>query len=531
MIGSERWAERAAPRGPQQPTVEDLVRPVGSTRTVCFTDEQGLRDAATYDELAGRVARAAARLRARGVEAGSPVAISLRSSLRVMTAALAVWAAGGVLVSVPPRTRRSDLGHAQRFRAVLGTMGCLHQIVDGGHAPDIGPPIRVSVDELTAPGSEADPEQVVPGVALVQFTSGSLGEPKGVAVGRDALAGHLDMIGRCFRLDPADDTVATWLPMFHDLGLVCFFGAALSARVAQVHTDPRTFMRDPATWMRILAAERATITGAPNFGYRLAGQVPHPPDLDLSRVRCSLNAAERVLWSDLEAFDGAVGPLGFGMGAVMPAYGLAEGTVGVTCTPAGRGPTTGPGGHVSLGTPLPGNRVDVRGAGSSGSVHVDGDWLFDGYWTADGFASRAPGPFDTDDAGFLHDGELHVVGRRADVASIGGHNVFAEDVEAVVAGSLAQIVGCAAFKYSSELGERLALAVEIKRADAEQASSVARTTRALVSEVLGLRVAPVLVGRQGLIPRTTSGKPRRSRLRAAFLADAIPDSLVYAALR
>ncbi|MEV0001645.1 AMP-binding protein [Micromonospora sp. NPDC050980] len=513
-------------------SLEEIVRPYGSPETVTFVAGDGDRDTASYDVLARRIATAAHRLRAAGLRPGDPVAVTLANDLPTVTAALAVWAAGGTLVSLPPAPRRGREGHAARFGAVLDAMDCRLHLTGTADEPALTGRMR-AVPIAAVQGEErvADPEPAVPRTALVQFTSGSLGSPKGVAVRGDTFAGHVKMISRCFRLDPARDIVSTWLPLYHDLGFVCFFGSALYARTTQTHADPRSFVLDPARWLTMLAQERATVSGAPNFGFRLASRVPYPDGLDLSSMRSCLNAAERVIWEDLVDFHRVAGPLGFPWEAIMPAYGLAEGTVGVSCAPHDRGPVRGPDGHVSLGPPLPGNRYTVAPGEAPGSLLLDSDWLFEGYWTADGFQERRPGPFDTDDAAFVHDGELYVIGRRSEVASVSGHNVFAEDVEAVALSTAGPaLLGCAAFKHRGDAGERFGLVLEVSPRAREVAPELARAARRAVTDALGTRPGPVLVVPQGAIPRTTSGKPRRPVLRDAVLGGELPARRVLATL-
>ncbi|HEY0697942.1 MAG TPA: AMP-binding protein [Micromonospora sp.] len=513
-------------------TLEEVVRPHGEKATVSFLNGSSYGASVTYDELARRIATAANRLRANGVRAGDPVAMTLTNDLPAVVAALGIWAAGGTLVSVPPPPRKGQQLHAQRFGAVLTAMDCRHYLTSDTPNAATEKMHRVPIVALQGDDDSRDPEPAIPDHALVQFTSGSLGTPKGVAISARAFAGHIKMISRCFDLDPTHDKVATWLPLYHDLGFVCFFGSALYSRTAQVHADPRAFVLDPSSWMRMLADEQATITGAPNFGFRLAARVPYPCDLDLSRVRCCLNAAERVIWSDIEDFHRVTGPLGFRWEALQPAYGLAEGTVGVSCTVRGRGPTVSPDGHVSLGPPLPGNRYTIVGDETPGTLHLDGDWLFDGYWTESGFQPRPAGPYDTGDAAFERDGHVYVIGRHADVASIGGHNVFAEDVEAVALGVGSEsLLGAAAYKYSSATeGERFALVLEVSPRNRDEAAQLAKTVRGAVADAVNTRVSPLLVVQRGVIPRTTSGKPQRRALREAIHAGEIPARRIFAEL-
>jgi acyl-CoA synthetase (AMP-forming)/AMP-acid ligase II len=200
---------------------------------------------------------------------------------------------------VPPEPHAGGELYADRFGAVLEALGCRVRLAAGPSALDGRPGRVVPVAALQGEDGGPLPEPEVPATALVQFTSGSLGAPRGVAISADALAGHVALIGACYGHDPDSDVVATWLPLYHDLGFVCFFLAALASRVPQVHAEPRSFVMRPASWLSLLAAERATISGGPNFAFRLASRVPYPEGLDLRRVRSVMNAAERVTWADV----------------------------------------------------------------------------------------------------------------------------------------------------------------------------------------------------------------------------------------
>lgn len=525
-----RQRDRASP---QPKTLEEMVRPYGVGTTVSFVDAEGARTTVSYDDLARRAATAADRLRQYGVRAGDCVALTVTNDLASVTAALGVWVAGGTLVSLPPRPGGARAEGLDRIGAVLAAMGCRHHVSAGDDDPSPAETTGVPLSALQ--GEEAgvpDPEPAVPDTALIQFTSGSRGAPKGVAIGRDTFLGHARMVAGYMTLDPAVDRVATWLPLYHDLGFVCFFSAPLYARTDQVHILPRSFVLNPSRWLTLLARERASVSGAPNFGYRLASRASYPDGLDLSRMKFTINAAERILWPDLEAFQQVAGARGFPWEAIVPAYGLAENTVGVSARLPGTGPVLGPDGHVSLGVPLPGSHFVVSEDRSPGTVLLGGDWLFDGYWTAEGFEPRPPGLFDTDDAAFLHDGELYVVGRQGEVASVGGHNVFAEDVEAASVTAGAPVVtGCAAFKHDrGGAGERFATVVEVSPRERARAGDIAAAVRTAVAEQIGSRPSPVLVVPSGAIPRTSSGKPRRGNLRAAVLGDELPEKRVYASL-
>ena len=511
----------------QIPVLEDIIRPFAVTgRGVAFLDHDG-RLELSYRELAERTACAAARLRSSGVTAGALVATTVRNDLPSVLAVLATWALGGTVVSLPPAPRADRGWHARQFRPVLETMGCAFLVADeepGEESPASASRRTIPKQALAEPepGHVAMPDAALPATALIQFTSGSVGAPKGVAISGRALAGNIAAMIAAGDYQSETDKIASWLPLYHDMGLVAMFLTGLAARMDQVISQPADFATRPASWLTMLARERATLTAAPNFAYRLAAAVPYSEGLDLSSVRISISGGERLEWQTLLDFHAAAGPMGFDWGAIVPCYGLAEGVVAVSTTPVGRGPLQGPAGHVSSGRPMRGAQVRVPAGSSSGPVQLRGDWLFSGYHTKDGFQ---PVPsddwFDTGDAGFVHDGELYVLGRRNEVLSTAGRNVFAEDVESVTYEACGQLVRtCAAFRNSAVAG-RFGLVAEadprrVRGLDA--ARELARLIQSSVSETLGTRLTPVLVTRLGSIPRTTSGKVQRSQCRSLYHA-------------
>jgi fatty-acyl-CoA synthase len=505
-------------------TLEEILRPAGVRQTLTFIDAEGTPQTVSYGEFDSRLAAAAHRLAEHGVRPGDRVATVITTSLRSVVQALAVWRCGATLVSLPPPPRRALRDeYVARFRTVLAAMDCQHLITEGNDSPLGGGLRTIPAAALATSERLPCPGAAVPPVALIQFTSGSLGSPKGVTIGREILAQHLNMISRCMGCDPAEDVMSTWLPFYHDFGLVCFFLTGVCARVSQTHMHPRRFASDPSSWLRMLADVRATITGAPHFGFMLASRVPYPAGLDLSRVRVALNGGERIHWDDLEEFGKAAGPCGFAWEALLPVYGLAENTVGVTCTLRQRtGPARGPGGLVSCGRPLPGTTLRCDGsAAAPAELRVGGRWLFDGYYTGTGFVPRAGAELATGDVGFLDGGQAYVLGRRSEVISVGGRNIFAEDIEVIAAqAGRPWVQGCAAFKLAAA-GQRFGLCVEAGPRDVPDATMLAKNIRAAVSAELGTRVEPLLVVIPGAIPRTTSGKVQRGQCRAVYQSGAL----------
>jgi fatty-acyl-CoA synthase len=262
------------------------------------------------------------------------------------------------------------------------------------------------------------------------------------------------------------------------------------------------------------------MSAAPNFAYRLAAAARYGPGLDLSRMRVCISGGERLDWQALLDFHATAAPMGFDWGAIVPSYGLAEGTVAVTYTPLGRGPVRGPGGYVSAGRPMAGVQVEAPAGPELGPIRFRSDWLFSGYHADGALRPVVPGEwFDTGDAGFVHEGELYVSGRRDEVLTTGGRNVFAEDVETVahdVGGQ--RIRCCAAFRTQTD-SERLALMIEANPRlvkGLEAARELAAEVQGRVATTLGTRLRPVLVVRAGAIPRTSSGKVQRGQCRALY---------------
>jgi len=524
--------------GPPAPerflSLEEIVRPFGTDgRGIVFLDGAA-RSELSYADLARRMTHAAARLRQAGVAPGALVAMTIANDLPSVLALLATWACGGTVVSLPPVPRKDNGWHARQFDPVLAAMGCTFRVSDTATDMESAGTGRrtIAKQELAAAvsGRAALPDVTVPDTALIQFTSGSVSTPKGLAIGARTLAGHVGASIATLQFSGEADKTAYWLPLYHDMGLVVMFLCSLTARVDQVVTSPYSFAVNPASWLTTLATERATSTAAPNFAFRLAAAAPYRDQLDLSRLRVILCGGERVDWQTLLDFQSTAGPLGCAWEALSPCYGLAEGTVGVTNTPLGRGPQRGPGGYVSAGAPISGVQIRVPAGSRPGPVEIRTDWCLSGYYSSRGFEPVASGEwFDTADGGFAHDGELYVLGRRNEVLSLAGHNVFAEDVESVIHEACGQSVrACAAFRHQGDTG-RFAVMAEVNPRlvrDLDAAFELARLIQVSVNETVGTRLSPVLVTRLGTIPRTSSGKVQRSKCRSLFQSGQISRRLI-----
>ncbi|HZM81954.1 MAG TPA: AMP-binding protein [Candidatus Limnocylindrales bacterium] len=502
------------------PSLGDLARPFGVTDRGLTFPSDGVR--LSYDDIARQAATGGRYLTREGVRPGDAVAMTLSNNSASVIGAMSVWVAGGTLVSVPPVPRHAEPSHLDGVRQALTAMGCRTYLADGA-APEAFHAMRV-IDLPLLIGQEwgrfdRDPDLPPADMALVQFTSGSLGTAKGVAVSAEKLAGHLHAIAEHTQVDGERDRCFSWLPFYHDMGFVGMLLTCFGRRVDTTFVPPGEFAAAPARWMIGVAQTGATLTGGPDFAYRLAASAVYPEGLDVSSIRVCLSGAERVQWPSLTGFHNALAPAGLRWEAIGPCYGMAEGVVAATMTPLGRGPILGPNGHVSSGVPIPGVRLDAAPGPEPEPMRLGGDYIFDGYITASGFQPQQGEWFDTGDAGFMHEGELYVRGRLAEVITAAGRNVFAEDVEAVALRAGAPSVqAAAAFRYGPS-GNRFAAVVELNhrlRPTHEDAQAVGQKVKGAVLHALGVRVSPVILAKASTIPRTTSGKVQRARCRDSY---------------
>ncbi|MFJ5049653.1 amino acid adenylation domain-containing protein [Streptomyces sp. NPDC088719] len=386
-------------------------------------------------------------------------------------------------------------------------------------------------------------------VAFVQFSSGSTGAPKGVEVTHGAVRANLEQIRVASALGP-DDVVVSWMPYFHDMGLIGTHLAPLAARARQVKIGPLSFAKRPRLWFEVAARHRATVLSAANFALALA--VRRVPDevlarLDLSAVRLVLVGAEPIAPAVWRAFADKTRPSGLDATAAQPVYGLAEATLAVTFPPPGevaeplvldraslsRGvavdaePGEGAVELMDVGRPVAGCAVrivddagTVLGDRRTGHIMVSGPQLARGYHRLPDVSAEvfAGGWLRTGDLGFLRDGRLCVTGRHKDVLFLNGRTFHATDMEEVAAATPGLPPGAPAVVGSTDPvtgAERVVVFVPWAR-PARGAAEVLERVAARVREALLHDDVRVLAVPPGAFPRTTSGKLQRRRLRERF---------------
>ncbi len=494
----------------------------------------------TYGELAAESRAAARGLQRRGLEAGQAVAIMLPTSRAFFQAFLGVLIAGGVPVPIYPPFRWSQIEeHLRRQAGIVDNCAAAILVTVAGAQPAArllqaqAPAMRhvVTIDDLMEhTGHEPPATPRSEDTALLQYTSGSTGQPKGVVLTHANLLANIRAMGETVAAS-AEDVFVSWLPLYHDMGLIGAWLGSLYYGVPLVLIPTQAFLARPARWLRAIHRYRGTLSAAPNFAYEIvAAKVPDDElrGLDLTSWRVAFNGAEPVRASTLERFARRFAPFGFDARAATPVYGLAECAVGLTFPPLGRGPLIDSGGVVSCGRPLPGHQVRVLDEGGreaperlEGRVEFRGPSATAGYFdNPQATRTLLHGEWlDTGDLGYFAQGELYITGRVKDVIIRGGQHIHPYDLEEAV-GALAGVrKGCVAvFGATDRVSgtERVVVVAETRVAEAEARQALRRRIAELARAHLGAPADDIVLAGARVVLKTSSGKIRRAACRELY---------------
>ncbi len=546
----------------------------------------------TFAELYAAGNRCAAELARRGVPAGGRVALMLPTSRAFFVSYAGILLAGAIPVPIYPPFRADRIEeYAARQSAILNNaevcllltfrraeavanllrprVRSLSGVADAEkliEAADKAPPPSPGVSPLHVTGSRARHGS---DLALLQYTSGSTGDPKGVMLTHANLLANMRAIGEVVRLGP-EDVGVSWLPLYHDMGLIgawlslLYFGAPL------VVMSPLAFLTRPERWLQAFHKHRGTITAAPNFAYELCVRKIADKDIkgvDLSSWRAALNGAEPVNPETLERFAERFASYGFRREAQLPVYGLAEASLAVTVPPLNRGPLidrveretfTAQGravpaaledetaiAFVSSGEALPRHEIRiVDEIGNEVPDRTEGFLWFRGPSATAGYyrnpkateallprgPATAPGEYawvNSGDRAYRADGEIYVTGRVKDIIIKGGRNLYPHEVEELAARADGIRKGCiVAFGLTDEATgtEKLVVVAETRERDAARRAALASEVTGLVSGGLGLPPDRVELIPPGSIPKTSSGKLRREGTKQLYLAGTLSAS-------
>ena len=515
-----------------------------------------------YRDLDQAVSAVAAGLQRAGLDPGQTVAIMLPTGPDYFSAYFGVLRAGGVPVPIYPPARLTQIEeHVRRHAGILtNAQAAMLVTVPEARAvarlleAHVGGLRRIAtVPELIAGGGAPRPVAIRPlDTAFIQYTSGSTGDPKGVVLTHANLLANIRAIGQATDLAP-NDVFVSWLPLYHDMGLICAWLTSFYFGVPLVVMSPLSFLARPERWLRAIQHYRGTLSAAPNFAYELCVKRIVDADiegLDLSSWRIAANGAEPVVPETMQRFGQRFAAYGFRPEAMTPVYGLAESTVGLLSPPLGRGPRidrvrrdtfSGIGNaipaspddpsalsFVSCGSPLPGHAVRIVDAlGREVGERIEGRLEFKGPSATAGYF-RNPGQtqrlfdgdwLDTGDRAYAANGEIHLTGRVKDIIIRGGRNIYPHELENAV-GSISGIRrGCVAVFGSPDPDsgtERLIVLAETKESDVARRDALRAQLIDITVATLGEPPDQVVLAPPQTVLKTSSGKIRRAACRDLY---------------
>ncbi len=528
------------------------------------------KDLVPWSTLHSDATVVAAALQQKGLKPGEHVALLGLTSRQLVTALQAIWLAGGCVIVLPIPMR---MGSIAEF--IIQTRASIHYsdakmlLLDPGlssfYESEAGDPPVIYFDQLGPSHSGLstavfnpvadDPERL----AIMQFTSGSTSVPKGVMLPHRAICANIDAMEQMVKLDPENDVLVSWLPLYHDMGLIGVLTTCMLKGLNLVLAAPQDFLSTPADWMRWISDYRGTITAGPNFSYVLATRalrrMADSGDLlDLSPVRMALNGAEPIDPDAVEKFVSAARRHGFRPGAEFCAFGMAEVSIGGTFPPIMRGLLCDTVNREALetekearpvesdlepvrrlpllGHPLPGLKMRIcdpqTGAELAerkvGELQISGTSLTTGYYKRPDLTTALlkDGWLRTGDLGYFvtppggSRPELVICGRIKDVIIIAGRNIYPEDIERA-AGTVEGVRpgNVIAFGIDGSKGkETVVVVVEVKGDDYDQ---IRKSIRYRTLSVCGVPPKDVALVKPGTMPKTSSGKLQRSLCKQQYL--------------
>jgi 1-acyl-sn-glycerol-3-phosphate acyltransferase len=527
-----------------------------------FLPTEGEPQPLTYAELHGRASAVCAGLQELGVEPGDRVGLMLPSGLDYFAAFFGALVGGAVAVPLYPPARPSQLEeHLRRQARILETAEA-KVLIAFPEALQVARLVRglvpslakvVTVTELEAAGGEPARPLVAPDdIGFLQFTSGSTADPKGVVLTHANLLANLRAIGEAIDLT-SDDRVVSWLPLYHDMGLIGAWMGSLFYGMPLYLMSPLTFLTRPARWLRTVHEVRGTLSAAPNFAYELCLRRIADEEidgLDLSSWRAALNGAEPVSPETIERFTKRFEPYGFRRGTLLPVYGLAECSLAVAFPRWGEGgridavdrekmvcegravpapaDATGALRFVSCGQPLPGHEIRIAdGAGRELEERRQGRLQFRGPSATQGYFRNPEATrrlvqgkwLDSGDLAYIAEGELFVTGRSKDLILRAGRNVYPQEIEEAVSEVPGVRTGCVAVfgSPSPETGtEHLVVLAETRLEGAEDLERLQRAIQDVVVDLTGSPAEDVSLVPPRTVLKTSSGKIRRAASREVY---------------
>jgi 1-acyl-sn-glycerol-3-phosphate acyltransferase len=572
-------SEEAAEGLPGAKTFQDVLSQRGSanaTKThLIFFEDGADSTSVTFGELFAGAERVSADLGYRGIGRGDTVAIMLPTSREFFLIFAGVLLAGATPVPIYPPFRSDRIAeYAERQSAILANAGArlLVTFREATRLAKMLKPRVPSLEGVVTATALIESNAAAPigaqlhsrgeDLALLQYTSGSTGQPKGVMLTHANLLANIRALGEAVAVR-SDDVVVSWLPLYHDMGLIGAWLAPLYYGLPVVILSPLAFLSRPARWLRAFDRHRGTLGAAPNFGYELAAAKVSDADLeglDLSSWRGALNGAEPVLPATLDRFAGRFARCGFRREALLPVYGLAEASVAVTIPQPGRGPRVdridrsaferegravpaapdAPAddanviSFVSVGRAIPRHEVRiVDGSGRDAGERMEGRLWFRGPSVTRGYyrndaatvmlfpQGESEGWVDSGDRAYRSEDEFYITGRVKDIIIHAGRNLYPHEIEDAVAQVPGVRKGCVVALGAADRAtgtERLVVVAESRERGPAAQAHLAQAITAHLSTALGVPPDVVKVVAPNTVPKTSSGKVQRDMTKKRFLS-------------
>lgn len=530
-------------------------------------DEEERTEDITYRMLQEQAKALAAGLYKHGLSSGDKVAIMLPTGRGFFAAFYGALYAGCVPVPLYPPARPSQIeDHMRRIAGIIANAQA-SILVTIDQAKPLGRLLRAqceslravtTVADLSIPGAQLPSPKLGPqDIAFLQYTSGSTGSPKGVVLTHANLLANLRAMERASGITSAD-TFVSWLPLYHDMGLIGACMGSLYVGFQLVLMSPLTFLAQPRCWLWTIDRHRATVSAAPNFAYELCANKLDDCDLiglDLSCWRLAYNGAEPVSPDTIDHFVARFARYGFSRTAMTPVYGLAESSVGLAFPPLERGPLVDRVDRgaltrsdiarcahaddrnalciVSCGLPLPGHQIRIVDTGgrvlperTQGRVQFCGPSTTSGYFhNPEATARLFDGQWlNSGDMGYIAAGELYLTGREKDIIIRGGHNIYPQELEeAVNKVRGVRKGGVAVFPATDAHAgtERLVVLAETRESSAVERGRILTEINNLAVDLAGTPADDIVLAPPRTVLKTSSGKLRRAACRDLYERGAI----------
>ncbi len=519
-------------------------------------DEQGT---VTFAEFRRRARLQAGALRGNGVNGGDRVIVIMPQGIPAMTVFVGAMMLGAVPAFIAyPNDKVEPSKYRFGVAGVTANLNAKVVVIDEEFPDEILGHVTLGEQTrlLRVGNGFGREEELLPypgqrdGVAFIQHSAGTTGLQKGVALTHAAVLRQLAHLSQALKIDSATDRIYSWLPLYHDMGLIACFILPMACHVPLVMQSPLDWVMHPETMLQVISEHKCTLAWLPNFAFQFVPRRTRPArraQYDLSSVRALINCSEPVRTSSMQEFQNAFAANGLKAGALQSSYAMAENVFAVSQSDIDRpsGPTRiwadgrqfrnshrvvrvaeGTEGSVcftSSGRLLPNHEIRIVSDSGipleenyAGEILIKSDCLFDGYYNHPDLTAKAivDGWYHTGDLGFCVDEELYVVGRKKDLIIVGGENIYPHDIEEIAASHRAVHDGrvIAMGVYNPDLGtEEIVIVAEVESEDLlANTVEIEREIRSQVTAGLGVTVGIVFLKPPKWIVKSTAGKPARS---------------------